>query len=100
MLYHEEVKEEAKMDIAGAMSWYASKSKGLDLKFFAEFEEAVKRILQNPFAFKRIYKRFRQTSTKKFPYVIIYEPEGNSVIIYSVFNTWQNPKKKLRRIKK
>jgi ParE toxin of type II toxin-antitoxin system, parDE len=100
MRFYEEVKEEAKLDIGEAMAYYSSKSKGLDIKFFTDFEESVKRILQNPFAFKKIYKSFRQTAMKKFPYVIVYEPERNSVIIYAVFNTWQHPKKKLRRVKK
>jgi ParE toxin of type II toxin-antitoxin system, parDE len=100
MRYYEEVKEEAKVDIAEAMVYYSFKSDGLDLKFFTEFEASVKRILQNPFAFKKIYKSFRQTAMKKFPYVIVYEPVGKSVIIFSVFNTWKHPRKKITRIRK
>jgi hypothetical protein len=74
MLFNIEVKDEAKQDIADAMSWYASKVENLD-------------------------KKFRQSAVKRFPYVIVYEPEQKNVVIYSVFNTWQHPKKKLSRIK-
>ncbi|MBI5857147.1 MAG: type II toxin-antitoxin system RelE/ParE family toxin [Sphingobacteriales bacterium] len=94
------IKEEAKQDIAQVMQWYAEKSVNLDSRFLKAVEETLLRILHNPFAFKKIYKKFRQTAVRKFPYVIIYEPEGKNVIIYSVFNTWQHPKKKFSRIRK
>lgn len=100
MKFRLEVKEEALQDIAEAMEWYEPKAVNLDAKFLAAVEESVDRILQNPFAFKRVYKNLRQTAIRTFPYVIIYAPEKDAVIIYSVFNTWQHPKKKLRRIKK
>jgi mRNA-degrading endonuclease RelE of RelBE toxin-antitoxin system len=100
MAFRLEVKEEAKQDMADAMQWYASKSKNLDLRFFSTVQETVFSIQQNPFAFKKIYKTFRQTAVRVFPYVIIYEVQKNLVTIYAVFNTWQHPKKKLRRLKK
>lgn len=94
-----EVKDEAKQDIADAKRWYASRVDNLDKRFLKAVEEALVRIQRNSFAFKKVYKKFRQTAVKKFPYVILYEPEYNNVVIYSVFNTWQHPKKKIRRFK-
>lgn len=95
-----EVKEEAKQDIADAMKWYADKIENLDKRFLKAVEETISRIQQNPLAFKRVYKKLRQTAVRKFPYIIVYEPESETIIIYSVFNTWQHPKKKFIRIKK
>lgn len=95
-----EVKEEARQDIADAMKWYASKAENLDKKFLKAVEEILFRIQRNPFAFKKVYKKFLQTSVPKFPYVILYEPEDRNVVVYSVFNTWQHPKKKYSRIRK
>lgn len=100
MPFRIEVKEEARQDIADAMQWYASKVENLDKRFLKAVEETIFRIQQNPFSFKKVYKKFRQTSVRKFPYVILYEPENKNVVIYSVFNTWQHPKKKLWRIKR
>jgi plasmid stabilization system protein ParE len=100
MGFTEVIKEEARLDIKYVMDYYASKSINLDKRFFAEFEHTVKRILLNPLAFKKIYKTFRQTAIKKFPYVVMYEPVENKVIIYAVFNTWQNPKRKINRLSK
>lgn len=100
MYFKIEVKEEAKADIADAMQWYASKAENLDRRFLAAVETTLSKIQRNPFAFKKIYKKIRQTAVKSFPYVILYEPEQNNVVIYSVFNTWQHPKKKIQRVKK
>lgn len=98
--YKELIVEEAKQDIAEAMFYYGSKSMGLDQKFFDEFSRAVYRILQHPSAFKKVFKKFRQTSVRKFPYIILYEIENDTVVIYAVFNTWQNPKKLKKRAQK
>ena len=100
MAFQIEVKEDAKKDIADAMGWYASKAENLDKEFLLAIEETLFSVKQNPFAFKKVYKKFRQTAVKKFPYVILYESEQGIVVVYAVFNTWQNPKKKFQRIKK
>ena len=100
MPFRIKIKEEAKADIADAMQWYASKAENLGFRFMAATEATLSKIQQNPFAFKKVYKNFRQTAVKSFPYVIIYLPEQTNIVVYSVFNTWQHPKKKLQRIKK
>ena len=95
-----EIKEEAKADIADAMKWYAAKAENFDHRFLAAVETVVLKIQRNPFAFKRIYKKLRQTGVKSFPYVILYENERSTIVIYSVFNTWQHPQKKIETFKK
>ena len=40
-------------------------------------------------------KNFQGCKSETFPYQIIYEVVENAVIIYSVFNSYQNPSKKL-----
>ena len=99
MPFNIEVKEEARQDIADVMFWYASKVENLDKRFLKVVEETLYRIQRNLFAFKKVYKKFRQSAVKRFPYVILYEPEQKKVVIYSVFNTWQHPKKKFSRLK-
>jgi plasmid stabilization system protein ParE len=93
-------KEEAKDDVLSAAEWDKEKQAGLDERFMAAIEETTERILKHPSAGRLIYKSFRQTSLKKFPYVIVYENLSESIIIYSVFHTSQNPGKKIKRLKK
>ncbi len=35
----------------------------------------------------------RQAVINKFPFVVIYEIEGRNIVVYAVFNTYQNPEK-------
>ena len=100
MKYFFEFKEEARQEIIDAAAWYRDKRTGLDKIFLLAIEEAISRILNNPAAGRKIYKTYREISLKKFPYVIVYEIIFDSVVIYQVFNTWQNPKKKIKRLKK
>lgn len=100
MNYKSEIKEEAKQDILSASKWYAQQSEGLNIKFIQEFEITLNIILKNPKTYKRIYKHFRQASLHKFPYVIIYEYLENIVVVYSLFHTKRNPKKKIKRLRK
>ena len=95
-----EIKEEAKQDIITASAWYREQQEGLDKKFIAAVEETLKRIVRHPEAGKRIYKSFRQAIVKKFPYVISYQIIFDSIVIFQIFNTWQHPKKKIRRLRK
>ena len=100
MIYILDIKEEARQDILQAAGWYGDKSSDINLKFIQQLELIVKSILNNPKTFKKVYKNFRQAAVKKFPYVIMYEYIGNTIIIFSVFHTSQNPDKKLKRLKK
>jgi plasmid stabilization system protein ParE len=100
MSWRLEIKEEAKKDIVEAAHWYQQKSLGLDIKFIQYLEDTFHIILVNPKTFKRVYKNFRQAALKKFPFVVVYETEEDTIIIYSVFHTKQNPVKKIKRLKK
>jgi plasmid stabilization system protein ParE len=99
MKYKIEIKEEARTDIIEASDWYASKVQGLNFHFIEQLEIVIKVILTNPKTYKRIYKDFRQAALKKFPYVVVYGCEKETIIIYSVFHAKQHPQKKLRRLK-
>jgi plasmid stabilization system protein ParE len=92
-------KEEARDDILHAAKWYRERQLGLDVRFLGAVEEATGRIVKQPTSGRMVYKSFRQTSLKKFSYVIVYEIFPGFLIIYSVFHTRQNPKKKLKRLK-
>lgn len=39
---------------------------------------------------------FREMPLKRFPFVIIYELRSDKIIVFSVFNTHQNPDKKFK----
>ena len=92
-MYILEIKEEANLEIIDAYLYYESKQLGLGETFLEQLELYFKRITENPKHFE-VKNNYRETYIRKFPYLIIFRIEEEKVIVYSVFNTSQNPKKK------
>ncbi|HEY9184680.1 MAG TPA: type II toxin-antitoxin system RelE/ParE family toxin [Salegentibacter sp.] len=91
------IKEEAQLEIIEAFLYYEEKKVGLGGSFLDHLDSYFKWIKNYPFHFSEKRKPFREAVIKRFPYLIIYEVLENEVIVYSVFNTWQNPKSKFPR---
>lgn len=51
-------------------------------------------MLLQPLQFPMKRVPYREAVVTKFPFLIIFELLENSIIVYSVFNTWRNPEKK------
>ena len=100
MPYKLEIKEEASLDIINGAAWYRDKQEGPDKKFVLAVESTIRLVIKNPFAYKRGFKNCREAGVRKFPYLVVYEISSSDIIVYAVFNTWQNPRKKIKRIKK
>ena len=90
------VKEEASQEIVNAYRWYENITEGLGERFLNALEGCFNTIDINPTTYQKIYKHQRQAIVKMFPFVVMYEIEDNNIIVYAVFNTNQNPNKKLR----
>ena len=94
MKYELEIKEEANQDIIEAYLYYEEKQEGLGERFLENLRLYIERVSNYPehYAIKR--PPYREAFIKKFPYLIVYEFIEEKVIVYSVFNTWQDPNKK------
>lgn len=93
MKYLLEIKEEAEFETLEAYLYYEEQQKDLGRKFLFCLEEYFDRICKNPLHYP-LKNGYRETFIRKFPYLIIYEINQNKIIVYSVFNTHQNPEKK------
>ncbi len=93
MKYPVAYKSRAKSEVKSAILWYERQQKGLGEKFLASLENAVDKIRYNPFAYPEIHKNFRRILLKRFPYSLFYLFENDTVYIFSVFNSRQNPEK-------
>ncbi len=89
------IEPEAIIEIENAIYWYESKEVVLGKTFF-NYLDGYFQTLMNEKALFQIKRKpvFRELPLKRFPYVIIYEVHQNKVIVYSVFNTNQDPTKK------
>ena len=94
MKYLLEINEEANLEAIEAYLYYEKKRAGLGEEFLQHIETYFTRIVANPEHFLQKRKPYREAFTRRFPFLIMYEILENKVIVYSVFNTWQDPKEK------
>ena len=87
---------EAEIEISEAIVYYESKQQGLG-SIFVQYLDGYFYTLVKGKAFFEIKRKptFNELPIKKFPFIIIYEVVRNTIIVYSVFNTHQNPDKKI-----
>lgn len=96
MAFRIEISILAEEEYASGFHYYEEQQPGLGDKFEKEAEQIIDRIRVNPYLFQRKYKHYREALFKTFPYFIVYEIIGKSVIIHSFFHARRNPKRKLK----
>ncbi len=96
MIYKLVVTRKAKEEITEGYNYYETVKPGLGEKFIEYLDIYFNRIATSPQQFTQKRTPYREAFIKKFPFLIIFEIRNNSIIVYSVFNTWKNPEKKPR----
>ncbi len=73
--------------------YYEDLQKELGERFLAELNKRYIQIGEDPqnYGFIDSQKTIRDVKVKNFPYQIVYEIIKNTVIVYSVFNSYQEP---------
>ena len=100
-MYNVDIDTDAFADVQDAVEWYNQQKEGLGEEFFLAFDNEVKRICRNPFAFAVKYAKIRSKLTGKFPYGIYYEidKEHKTVNVIAVIRGSRNPDIWKERIK-
>ncbi len=93
-MHNIEIRPLAATEIIEAYDWYESQQEGLGFDFLNELENFFGILQQNPLTFSYYSEPVRQGRINRFPYVVVFEVFGNTVIVYSVFMTKQSPDKK------
>ncbi len=60
--------EPAELELKEIVKYYNEQSEGLGFDFVVEFEKTVYRILQYPFAWRKISRNTHKCITNRFPY--------------------------------
>ena len=89
---------EAEAELAEAHDWYENQRPGLGREFLSCIEEVFERIGLNPLAFAQSHKTVRQTLVRRFPYVVCYTFDGESVTVIAVFHGHREPGEWKRRL--
>jgi plasmid stabilization system protein ParE len=80
-----------------AYEWYNEQQPGLGDLFLNELENCYDKLELWPTAYNKVKRNYRQLVFHTFPYVIVFEIIKKDVVIYSVFHTSRNPKKKFKK---
>lgn len=94
MIFELVITRKAKVEINEAYIYYETERSGLGEKFLEHLDMYFNMISTSPEQFPQGKLPYREAFIKKFPYLVIFEIRLNKIIVYSVFNTWQNPEKK------
>lgn len=97
MPYQLIIREAAHSDAKEAYDYYEEKSPGLGEHFLQELIQRYNDIIDHPeyYGFIDEQKIIRDVKLRHFPYLVVYEISNDKVIIYSVFNGYKNPTKKV-----
>jgi plasmid stabilization system protein ParE len=86
--------DRSKDDIEMAFTWYERQRNGLGLEFLDCVEASLQNIINNPEMYQIRYSCFRGCTIRRFPFSIFYSIEVNEIVIHSVFDNRQDPKKR------
>jgi toxin ParE1/3/4 len=90
MGYNIVVQQEAIIDIQTAYEWYEEKRAGLGDELILEIEDCLQKVAQSPQNYSYINNIFRRIKTSRFPYLIVYEIDGENVIVIAVKHAKRN----------
>lgn len=91
------VKEQVYDDLSEIAKWYELQSPNLGVLFLNEWENTLEYVSDNPAACQIRHKNFRHSKINRFPYLIVFEIENNSVIVYAVIHSRRIPSRRYRR---
>ena len=82
----------AQAELTEAIAYYDSQESGLGVQFVREVKRTLERIAQFPEAWSPLSKRTRRCRTNKFPYGIIYQVRGETILVVAVMHLHREPK--------
>ena len=94
MPYKIEIRPLAVVEILEAYDWYELQQKGLGADFLDALDIFYSGLIKNPKTHSYFDKPVRQGKIIRFPYLVVYEVFGTSIVVYSVFMAKRNPGRK------
>lgn len=90
----------ANKDLSDAHDFYFEQSPELAIRFYNDFSDSLKKIVENPRMYPVISSDVRKCLLSEFPYAIFYTLTKEYIIVIAVFHHKRNPKIwKSRKIK-
>lgn len=80
-----------------AYDWYEMQQPGLGEVFLTEVINCIEKLESWPTVYPKLKGNMSQIILNRFPYVLVFEIVETNVVIYAVFHTSLNPKKKFKK---
>ena len=95
-----EILASARAEIAEAAEFYDAADPPLGDEFVAEINDTIQRICERPYAWTALSSRTRRCLTRRYPFAVIYQVRGNTVLVMSVMHTSRSPNSWKRRLRR
>lgn len=96
------IQKEAQADVLQAFNYYEDKQLGVGEKFLEALQDRLRQVAVNPTHFGYIgedpKRVLRDVRLEKFPFLIVFEISGSTVVVYAIHNTYKHPRHKLRKV--
>lgn len=89
---------EAERDIADAYAWYERRRAGLGEEFLSCVDACIQAICRTPEMHRRVHENYQRGLVRRFPYAVFYEYAADTVAVYCIFHTSQDPAKWRQRL--
>jgi len=89
---------EAEEEFLAAISRYNGEREGLGDDFAAEVRRALERIREYPKAWVALSRRTRRCLVNTFPYGVLYQVRGDTLLIVAVMHLHRDPQSWRRRL--
>jgi toxin ParE1/3/4 len=86
-----DVSDEAENDFDCSYNYYFDQNPKLAGEFFHHINTGLGNIKKSPFTFREVYKGIRKFIVKKFPFVIYFTVDNQTIKIIAIFHTSRNP---------
>jgi len=80
------------VEFAETVKYYETQRPGLGSEFAAEVRRTIERILEYPEAWSLLSRRTRRCPTNRFPYGIIYQVRGDTLLIIAGMHLHRAPR--------
>lgn len=86
------IREEAVVDLQSSVRWYNEQKEGLGTEFLDDLDSAIQVLKDGPLMFQIVHRDLRRLTLTRFPFIIVYQVQGNVVTVLRVFHTSRGPR--------
>ena len=85
-------------EMAEAAAWYAERGLDLDTAFLDEASRVLGAIRTSPGRYPVVEENIRRAVLKRFPYVVLFRPREDEVVVIACFHGRRDPEEWRRRL--